>query len=144
MINARSERSLLGCGVTNDRSSIRIGFTRSMRAEIWNAVRSRLQNATSILSFFFFSFHLNSSILSKMYSGTYNIHTILNIDKYNFSRVSAHSDAQPRKRRKESLFSTQVQEREFLQARRLYHALTSTVNVKNAKELIILRMNNQN
>lgn len=64
VINARSERSLLGCGVTNGRSSIRIGFTRSMRAEIWNAVRSRLQNATSILSFFFsLSFHLNSRLI---------------------------------------------------------------------------------
>lgn len=68
--------------------------------------------------FFFlylFSFHLNSCLIEDVYIYIYMyVHAILNIDKYNFSRVSAHSDAQPRKRRKESLFSTQVQERESL------------------------------
>ena len=68
--------------------------------------------------FFFISFFFPFEFVSHrrciyIYIYMY-VHAILNIDKYNFSRVSAHSDAQPRKRRKESLFSTQVQERESL------------------------------
>lgn len=66
--------------------------------------------------FFFISFFFPFEFVSHrrcIYIYIY-VHAILNIDKYNFSRVSAHSDAQPRKRRKESLFSTQVQERESL------------------------------